>query len=200
MRGRLLIRAEKYKDAKKQIYKYLREDEKLLVNYTELELSNDKIKLGWRGKNYVPDRQHINRTDLEAGLSRLRRDMQWDLYFQKREEQRQEDGEVSEEEDRIAVKRVLRDRKLKTNMPTKWSILRALLDFEAGVQSAVTSRQNLKVIRLNLELGEWAAIKDLQDLAKNRIIVIQPTDKTGGLAIIPFDTYDKSIRKMLRDV
>ena len=63
--------------------------------------------------------------------------------------------------------RILKDRKLKMNMPTKCSIPRALLDFEAGVQAEVTSRQNLRVIRLNLDPGEWAAIRDLQDLAKN---------------------------------
>ena len=69
-KSRRQITEEKYKAAKKKIRKYLQEDEKLLVNYTELELSEDKIRVGWFGKNYVPDRRNINRLDVEVGLSR----------------------------------------------------------------------------------------------------------------------------------
>ena len=71
LRRRRFMKGEKYKSNKRQINRHLRDDEQLLVNYTELELSNDKIKVGWRGKNFMPDRRHINRTDTEAGLSRL---------------------------------------------------------------------------------------------------------------------------------
>ena len=50
-----------------------------------------------------------------------------------------------------------------------------------------------------MDLGERAAIRELQDLAKDRIIVIQPTDKTGGVAIMPFEAYDKSIKNRLNE-
>ena len=46
---------------------------------------------------------------------------------------------------------------------------------------------------------ERAAIKDLQDLSRERVIVIKPTDKTGGLVILPFEGYDKEMRKTLRE-
>ena len=46
-------------------------EEQLLVNYTDIELSEAKKRVGWKGKNYIPDRQTINRTDMETGLARL---------------------------------------------------------------------------------------------------------------------------------
>ena len=79
------VRQDKYKGRVKLINRNLREEDQLLVNYTDIVLSEDKLKVGWRGKNFVPDRQHINRTDIEAGLSRLKRDMRWDLHFQREE-------------------------------------------------------------------------------------------------------------------
>ena len=90
---------------------------------------------------------NTNRTDIEEDLAHLRRDMRWDLYFQKREEQRQEEGGEEEDgEEREREKRVLKDRKLKTNLPTRWSIPKALADFEAGVEYAATSGQGIRHI------------------------------------------------------
>ena len=57
----------------------------------------------------------------------------------------------------------------------------------------------LQKIRLNLDPEERMAIKDLQELSRERIIVVEPTDKTGGLAILPFEGYNTEMKKMLSE-
>ena len=59
-RRRRLVRQDKYNARVKSINKSLREEDQLLVNYMDIVLSEDKLKVGWCGKNFVPDRQHIN--------------------------------------------------------------------------------------------------------------------------------------------
>ena len=89
----------------------------------------------------------------------MRRDMRWDLYFQKKEEQQEEEGGEDKDPGRERGRRVLKDKKLKTNLPMKWSIPKALVDFEAEVEYAATSGQGIKKMRLNMDPGERAAIK-----------------------------------------
>ena len=37
----------------------------------------------------------------------------------------------------------------------------------------------------------------MQELSRERIIVVKLTDKTGGLAILPFEGYKTEMKKML---
>ena len=70
---RRFLRQDKY-DAKVNHTKAkLKGEDQLLINYTDLYMSEDKLKVGWRGKNFVPDRRRINRTTMETGLLRLKR-------------------------------------------------------------------------------------------------------------------------------
>ena len=79
------------------------------------------------------------------------------------------------------------------------SVPKALSDFEAAVAFSATSLRGLRQIRLNMEPGERAAVKELQDLSRDRVIIIKQTNKTGGLVIMPFESYDKEIKKMLAE-
>ena len=59
---------------------------------------------------------------MEVGLARLRQDMRWDLYYQGKAEEGEGEGENGEgEEEEVKERRILKDRKRKTNLPTKWS-------------------------------------------------------------------------------
>ena len=49
------MRRDKYNISKKDINRQIREDKKMLVNYTDLVLTNDKLMVEWKGKNFVLD-------------------------------------------------------------------------------------------------------------------------------------------------
>ena len=169
--------------------------EELLVNYTDIPLTAAMREVWWKGKNFVPDRNHPNKVDVCAGVARLTRSMRWDCFFKQweREEGEEEVGEEVQEE------RILKDGEVKTNLPRGWQPPRALRDFESAVSFNATSPSNLVTIRPNLSPIEAAAIKDLQQLSRERVVVIKPTDKTGGLAMLPFGGYNAAMKTILAE-
>ena len=169
---------------------------KLMVNYTDLPLTEAMEEVGWLGKNFVPDRPHTNHVDVSAGHLRLVRDMRWDCFFKMEERKNEED---SEEENEVQEERILKDKVIKTNLPRGWNPPKALQDFEFANSFNLVSPNNLRNIHLNISPTTRAAIKDLQDLSKERVVVIKPTDKTGGLAVLPFPAYNQAMRATLAE-
>ena len=88
---------------------------------------------------------------------------------------------------------------MKTNLPRGWQPPRALRDFESAVSFNASSPKNLVTIRPNLSPIESAAIKDMQALSRDRVVVFKPTDKTGGLAMLPFEGYDAAMKTILAE-
>jgi hypothetical protein len=170
---------------------------KLLVNYTDIPLTEAMEEVGWLGKNFVPDREHTNHVDVSAGHLRLVRDMRWDNYFQQKEGEGEEDSD--EEEVRVQEERILKDKVRKTNLPRGWAPPKALQDFESSNSFNLVSPNNLRKISPNISPMTRAAITDLQELSKERVVIIKPTDKTGGLAVLPFPAYDKAMRETLSE-
>ena len=60
----------------------------------------------------------------------------------------------------------------------------------AGVKTSILGAP-LNESQPNMPLEVWAGGQDLVTLQKERVIIIKPSDKTGGINILPFDAYVK---------
>ena len=99
-------------------------------------------------------------------------------------------------EDEVEV-RVLKDTQVKTNRPRQWRKPPALTEFENANLLNLTSHSNLAKIRPNFPPLLQAAVRDMNEMSKKREWVIKPTDKNGGLAIMPFAAYDQAMKEKL---
>jgi hypothetical protein len=63
----------------------------------------------------------------------------------------------------------------------------------------IPSSSNIKKIRPNISPGMRAAIGELIDLQRERVITIKPSDKAGGFAIMDFDTYKADMDKKMAE-
>ena len=171
----------------------------LFFNYTNLQLTEAMKSVLNLGPNFVPDRPHVNPVDISVGNLRMRRDMEWDAFFQiKEKERREEEGEDDEDEAEEGKEvRVLKDPQVKTNRPRKWRKPAALTEFENANLLNLTSSANLSRIHLNFSPLLQAAVRDMNDLSRRREWVIKPSDKNGGLALMPFEAYDQAMREKL---
>ena len=93
---------------------------------------------------------------------------------------------------------ILKDTRIKTNL-LKWQPLRALREYEAALAIGMLAKENLRKTVPNITEHQEVTIVDLQFLAKECIIVIKLTDKTGALVALPFDGYDKSSKERLAE-
>ena len=172
----------------------------MFFNYTDIQLTEAMKQVLNLGPNFVPDRTHVNPVDISVANLRMRREMEWDAYFQIKERERREvEGEDDEEEsgEEEVELRVLKDTQVKTNRPRQWRKPPALTEFENANLLNLTSSSHLAKIRPNFPPLLQAAVRDMNDMSKKREWVIKPTDKNGGLAIMPFTAYDQAMKEKL---
>ena len=167
----------------------------LFFNYTDIPLTQAMKKVLNLGPNFVPDRQHVNEIDISVASMRMKRDMQWDAFFQLKEDE--EGEEAGDEAEVIQEVRVLKDSEVKTNLPRKWRKPAALGEFENANMLNLTSKANLVKIRPNFPPLLQAAVKDMNTMSLQREWILKTSDKNGGLAIMPFAAYDAALREKL---
>ena len=82
--------------------------------------------------------------------------------------------------------RILKDPEVKTNRPKRWRKPAALTEFENANLLNLTSSSNLVKIRPNFSPRLQAAVKDMNMRSQQREWLIKPSDKNGGLALMPY--------------
>ena len=190
----------KYQQMRRKLQRPL--DQKLYFNYTDIPLTPAMKSVINLGPGFVPDRATANPVNIQVGALRMRRNMRYDLFFQEKEKkERAETGEEDreqggEEEQEI---RVLADKEVRTDLPRKWNPPGALKDFETANLFNLTSPANLAKIHPNISPLQRAAIKDMQKLSAERVWIIKPSDKSGGLTFLPFKAYDETMKGKLRE-
>ena len=86
---------------------------------------------------------------------------------------------------------------VKTNRPRKWKKPAALNEFETANLLNLTAPGNLARIHPNFQPSLQAAVRDMNKLSQEREWVIKPSDKNGGLALMPFAAYDAAMKEKL---
>ena len=151
-----------------------------------------------KGPSFVPDRPHTNLVDVSVGTAALKRNMRWDEFHQKKMREREEEGSDEGEEEE-QEERILRDQIPKINLPRGHPPPRALQAFENANSFNLVSPNNLRKINPNFKPQLQSAVEDLVRLQREREIILKQTDKTGCWAIMPFESYDKSIKEKLQE-
>ena len=177
-------------------------EQKLYFNYTDIPLTPAMKSVINLGPGYVPDRANANPVNIQVGALRMRRNMRYDRFFQELEEKRR--AEAGEEERRQEGGeeqeiRVLADKEVRTDLPRRWNPPGALKDFETANLFNLTSPANLAKIHPNISPFQAAAIKDMQQRSAAREWVIKPSDKSGGIAFLPFKAYDETMKEKLKE-
>ena len=173
----------------------------LFTNYSDHVLTPAQISLLNKGPNFVPIRPTVNRTEVEVSNSQWERKMHWrEFWFSRELEVGEECGE--EEEDRQQPTRVedriLRDREVKVNMPRGHSAPAELKNCIAATKFEITGAPLNKVRdNLNRELRE--GMRELQQLQKERKIVIKRSDKAGGLVLMNFTPYKEAGDRKIKE-
>ena len=137
-----------------------------------------------KGSTFVPMPQTINKTEAQASCLRFDRKCLWKAALY---------NEDAEEE--VYIPPLFPQTKF--NMP-KQSPPKALEDALTGIRTGILSAP-LNHVRDNLSPYERNAIKNLVQLRNEGHIVIQPMDKTGGLAVFDRKDYVEGLEKILTE-
>lgn len=136
-----------------------------------------------KGGTFVPLPRTINKTEVHSSIKRFERKCQWKAFW------------ANEDQNNTYIPPLFPV--LKDNLPSK-PPPKPLADALAGIRSEILTSP-LNHVRDNLSTSERVAMKNLIDLRSNGEIIIQPLDKTGGLAIFDREDYITGIGKILKE-
>ena len=97
------------------------------------------------------------------------------------------------------IDKILLDTEVKTNHPRNHSTPAALKSCIAANMMNIPSSVNIRKVRPNISPAMRAAVGELIDLQRERVIVIKPSDKAGGFVIMDFDTYKADMDKKMEE-
>ena len=174
-----------------------RVEPQLYVNYTDIPLTPAMKEVLNKGPTFVPDRPQTNLMDVAVGHGALKRNMRWDEFFQRIEMEAEEGGEEQAQEEQ--EERILKDKVPKVNLPRGHPPPKALQAFECANSHNLSSPANLRKKVPNFSPRLRGAVEDLVSLQREREVVLKQTDKTGCWAVMPFESYDISIKEKLQE-
>ena len=80
----------------------------------------------------------------------------------------------------------------KTNMPKNYSSPEGLKTFLSSVKSELMDPRNRNSVPCNLPSDEMQALRQLQQLQRDRKIVVKACDKGAGIILLEFEDYLKA--------
>ena len=83
-------------------------------------------------------------------------------------------------------------KQLRSNLPKNYSVPEDLKIFLNSVKSEFMDQGNRNSVLCNLPPDELQALKHLQELQRDRKIVVKPCDKGAGIILLNFEDYLKS--------
>ena len=147
----------------------------ICVNYSSHIITDAEHSLLNKHLNYVPIPEKVNKNQLQYDIERFRRSCRWQEF--------NKGAHKDFPETVFPVK--------KHNLPN-CAPSRTLSDFCYGIESDLISLDN-NTKKYNLSLEEKDALNGLITKQKNGSIVIQKTDKGGGIAIMDRNDYISSV-------
>ena len=83
-------------------------------------------------------------------------------------------------------------KQVKSNLPKNYNVPENLKIFLSSIQSEISDPKNRNHEQCNLPPEEYAALKELCKLQKEKKIVIKPCDKGAGILILDYSEYMKA--------
>ena len=155
----------------------------LFKNFSSFNFDEHTEKLVQRGATFVPLPSHVNTTEINSHINRFQRSCYWKAYWAAQENSGDFQPSVVY--------------KPKCNLPST-SPPKPLEDALTGIRTEILSSP-LNKVHDNITQGEKKAMSNLVELRQNGTIVIQPLDKTGGLAVFDRQDYVDGLRKVLNE-
>ena len=156
----------------------------LVNNLSDLELTENQIKLLNKGLSFSPSPKGVDITHLTADTFHMERNMSWAHIFHDRDNQEE------------YVKTPFDEKRRKDNMPRHYPD--GIKVFSESVRSELVGAQHRKMGQ-NLTPGEQEALAELQALQKEGKIVMQPGDKNAGICIMNRQDYIQEAMRQLND-
>ena len=175
---RRFIKRSRYRRIIKKLSK--KELKPIFTNYSDHELTISEQNLLNKHSSFVPLPKKVNKTQLIYDTKRLERNLRWNEYYAS------EEGQKGEKLQKIfSVK--------KHNLPDQ-PASRTLNNFMYGIESELITIPKKKIVD-NLTIGERNSLQNLIEKQKSGEIVIQKTDKGGGIAIMNRGDYIEKIER-----
>jgi hypothetical protein len=156
----------------------------LFKNFSSQTFNKHTANLIQKGGTFVPLPTTVDRTGIQGAIKRFERKCLWKAYWF---------SESKEEEDYIVPLFPVAKDNLPSKPPPK-PLEEALTSIRTEILSAP-----LNNVRDNLSYLEREAIQELVALSDQGKIVIQPLDKTGGLAVFDRQDYINGMEIILDD-
>ena len=157
----------------------------LFKNFSTHKFDQDTEDLIQKGATFVPLPRTVNKTEVLASIKRFERRCLWKAHWAM-EESDQNDVYIP------PLFHVVKDNLPYTNAP------KPLKDALVGIRTEILSSP-LNHVSDNLRQSERTAMKNLVELRSKGEIVIQPLDKTGGLAVFDRMDYVKGMDQILNE-
>ena len=170
----------------------------LVTNYSTFELTEAQKRVLNLGLNFCPRRDKVNKTEVVAACNRWERNMRWTEFWHRQQQEEGVEGSETDDVEADQPDRVFPDKEIKTNLPRGHNARAALNECIAATKFDILGAP-LKRSQPNMSPEMKAAQKDLITLQREREIVIKPSDKTGGVCVLPFKAYKESMDSKLRE-
>ena len=149
----------------------------ILFNYSNIEISEAIEKLINNGLNFSVLPNKLDITQVLVDYKRYERSTIWTEFWYGREQLDQN----------IPI-----FKQIKSNLPKNYSVPEDLKIFLNSVKSEFMDHRNRNSVLCNLLPDELQALKQLQELQRDRKIVVKPCDKGAGVILMNFEDYLKS--------
>ena len=131
-----------------------------------------------KGLNYSILPKKLDMTQVWVDYKRFERSCIWTEYWHGRDDQE--------------LRPIPIFKLQKTNLPKNYSVPEGLKTFLSSVRSELQDHRNRNAVDCNLTKKELGALQTLQQLQKDRKIVIRECDKGAGVMILNFQDYLKA--------
>ena len=148
-----------------------------MFNYSNIEVSEAIEKLFNKGLNFSVLPNKLDITQVLVDYKRYERSTIWTEFWYGKEQLDQN----------IPI-----FKQIKSNLPKNYSVPEDLKIFLNSVKSEFMDHRNRNSVLCNLPPDELQALKQLQELQRDRKIVVKPCDKGAGVILMNFEDYLKS--------
>lgn len=155
----------------------------LFKNFSSYNFDDNTQSLIQKGATFCPNNLKVNTTIIKAAINSFERKCFWRVHFHTKKE-------ASE-----FIRAVVYEPK--ANLP-QLPPPQPVKDAITGIRQEILSSP-LNHVHDNLTKDERKAMANLVELRKKGLIVIQPLDKTGGLAIFDRQDYVDGMQKVLKE-
>ena len=163
---------------KPEIINKKKTSENVVFNYSSITITEPMNRLLNRGLNFSVLPSKLDITQLFVDYKKFARSAIWKEFHHGKNEE-QTEGHIF--------------KRNKSNLPKNYTVPEDLKIFLSSVKSEIADPRNRNQVKCNLPPEELQALKQLQQMQRDRQIVIRACDKGAGIIILNFEDYIRAV-------